>query len=225
MGSNRPHNQKKGYVSDERVVNQVLIVSRAGDLSQSPCTICDSSTYAAREDVHHDVTAQHFSTRMPSFFAKCALFALAGVFALVEPAHAAASDGMCEYLSTSAACESLVTSAMCSADTRCEWPSTASECYVKGDYVNEAIFNAALAKTDAFSVEYKKKMEACEAVNQQSSCSSANDCTWDSTASECYLSDGYTNAFVVKCAASSASTSSVAFQALLAAATAAALLA
>ena len=159
---------------------------------------------------------------MPSFFAKCALFALAGVFALVEPAHAAASDGICEYLSTSAACGSLVASATCSADTRCEWPSTASECYVKGDYVNDAILNAALAKTDAFSVEYKTKMEACENVNQQSSCSSANGCKWDS---ECLLSEDYIDAFEKKCAASSASTSSVAFQALLAAATAAALLA
>jgi len=203
-----------------------LIVSRAGDLSQSPCTICDSSTYAAREDVHHDVTAQHFSTRMPSFFAKCALFALAGVFALVEPAHAAASDGICEYLSTSAACGSLVASATCNADTRCEWSSTESECYVTGDLnPTDAILNAALAKTDAFSVEFKKKMEACENVNQQSSCSSANDCTWDQNAAECYLSDVYSNSVQVKCAASSASTSFAAVQALLAAATAAALLA
>ena len=181
----------------------------------------------ATRDTSRRIKRTTFRISMPSFPAKCALFALVGFFALVEPAHAAASDGVCEYLLTAKACAALKTSATCGADTRCEWPTIYSpgECFVKGDYTDDEIYFAALDKTDSVSVEYKTKTLACEAVTQRLSCSSANDCAWSSTAAECSLSDTYSEAVVTKCAASSASASFVAFQALVAAAAAAALLA
>ena len=161
---------------------------------------------------------------MPSFITKSALFALVGVLALVDSAHAAASDGMCDFLVTANACAGLTSQAPCDADTTCEWHSTDNECIVLGDS-GDAIFNLAFVKTDAVSVEFKTKTLACEAVTAQSSCTSANGCEWDASGSQCMLSNAYITTVTTKCAASSASTSFVAVQALVVAAVAAALLA
>ena len=161
---------------------------------------------------------------MPSSITKSALFALVGVLALVDSAHAAASDSMCDYLLTDKTCLAYTTQGACNAIIACEWITNENACYVAGNS-NDAVLNSALAKTDTVSVEFKTKMEACEAVTAQSSCTSANDCEWDTNGNECLLSNDYSAAVTEKCAASSASTSFVAVQALVVAAVAAALLA
>ena len=159
---------------------------------------------------------------MPSSITKSALFALVGVLALVDSAHAAASDGVCDYLLTAKACKVHPTQSVCNADTTCEWHST-DDCIVKDDS-NDAIRNLALAKTDAVSVDFKTKEEYCEGVTQQSTCSSgATYCQWAS--GSCELSGAYEVQVTTTCAASSASTSFVAVQTLVVATVAAALLA
>ena len=122
-------------------------------------------------------------------------------------------------------CDGLTAQAVCDADTTCQWiGAPRNECVVLGDG-NDAIFDLAYAKTDAVSVEFKTKADACDAVTAQSSCTSANDCEWVASGSECRISDAYITTVETKFAASSASTSFVAVQELVVAAVAAALLA
>ena len=120
---------------------------------------------------------------------------------------------MCDYVLADKTCLAYTKQGACNAIIACEWITNENACYVAGNS-NEAVLNAALAKTDALSVESKTKMDVCEAVTQQSSCTSANDCEWDTNGNKCLLSNAYSAAVTEKFAASSASTSFVAVQAL-----------